>query len=155
MFRNINMDAFRSFENLHVPATGGLDIVSPKTLVTPGTLMECLNYEVVAEPGYKQCDGILQYVGKGEDVPKRYLKANIAGTLNPGSFIIGGIYPLGIIGVLSVDVIAKVVYLGTISEGPLEINYAYFVIVEGDLTETKDALTGDLMIFIPPAVISE
>jgi len=156
MYRTINMNAFRTFEHLHVAANGGIDIVSAKTLVAPGTLSDSLNYEVASEPGYKLCDGVLQYVGKGFGVPKRYLRAQVASSSGGNDFVIGGIYPLGIVGVVNVDVIAKVIYLGSRPEGFLEVPYAYFVVIEGDLSASKEAFSGNTMIFIPnPPVLVE
>lgn len=154
-FRSYNPEQVQPLQHVHVPAAGGLDVVTAKSGVNPGSLAECLNYEVVTELGYKVCDGMLQYVGKGYTAPKRFLKAVIPSSLNPDEFVVGGIYPLGQIGVLNVDVIAKVQYLGIRSEGVLEINYVYFRVVEGDLVTTKDALSDDLMIFMEPLVVVE
>src|ERR1044072_5430744 len=42
---------------------GGLDFRSTKSLLKPGTLSDCLNYEVVDHTGYKSINGFLRYDG--------------------------------------------------------------------------------------------
>lgn len=44
-----------------VPLDGGLDFVSPPSMVKPGTLTDCLNYEVVDRNGYRRIDGFFQW----------------------------------------------------------------------------------------------
>lgn len=42
---------------------GGLDLVTPKLLVEPGRLVDCLNYECADQVGYKKIDGFERYDG--------------------------------------------------------------------------------------------
>jgi len=42
---------------------GGLDLVTPKLLVEPGRLVDCLNYECADQVGYKKMDGFERYDG--------------------------------------------------------------------------------------------
>jgi len=42
---------------------GGLDLVTPKLLVEPGRLVDCLNYECADQMGYKKIDGFERYDG--------------------------------------------------------------------------------------------
>lgn len=46
-----------------VPLNSGLDLASPKLLVEPGSLLSCLNYEIVDRMGYKRIDGFMRYDG--------------------------------------------------------------------------------------------
>jgi hypothetical protein len=46
-----------------VPLVGGLDLVSPRFFVTPGTLADCLNYETYSVSGYSVVEGIQRYDG--------------------------------------------------------------------------------------------
>jgi hypothetical protein len=45
-----------------IPLAGGLDLTQSKALVTPGTLQDTLNYEVVSR-GYTRAQGLLHYNG--------------------------------------------------------------------------------------------
>jgi hypothetical protein len=49
----------------------GLDLSSPKVLVQPGSLLDCMNYEVVDEEGYRRIDGYATYDGNftAADIP--------------------------------------------------------------------------------------
>ena len=46
-----------------IPLVGGLDLVSPRFFVTPGTLADCLNYETYSVSGYSVVDGFQRYDG--------------------------------------------------------------------------------------------
>ena len=46
-----------------VPLSSGLDLVSPKLLAQPGSLIECLNVEVTDTVGYKTVDGTAKFAG--------------------------------------------------------------------------------------------
>ena len=48
-------------EALPFPATGGLDLTSDKLSVFPGSLQDCLNYEVGIDQGYTLSKGLLEY----------------------------------------------------------------------------------------------
>lgn len=52
-----------SYQKNVVPLNGGLDLVSPRFFVTPGTLQDCLNYETYSVSGYGVVDGIHRYDG--------------------------------------------------------------------------------------------
>jgi len=43
------------------PLEGGMDLITNKLTVSPGTLQECLNYEVDVKPGYTQLQGLVEY----------------------------------------------------------------------------------------------
>jgi hypothetical protein len=45
---------------------GGLDLMTAKPLVKPGTLQDCLNYEVTTLAGYSRINGIVRYDGSRE-----------------------------------------------------------------------------------------
>lgn len=49
------------------PLVGGLDLVTVKPLARPGTLSECLNYEVATKSGYTRINGVARFDGS-EDV---------------------------------------------------------------------------------------
>lgn len=49
------------------PLTGGLDLTTVKPLVKPGTLQDCLNYEVATTTGYTRINGVARFDGS-EDV---------------------------------------------------------------------------------------
>lgn len=49
-----------------IPATTGLDLTEDKLRVDPGTLQDCLNYEVAYHSGYRRIDGFLRYDGREE-----------------------------------------------------------------------------------------
>lgn len=49
------------------PLTGGLDLVTVKPLARPGTLRECLNFEVSTTSGYTRIGGLARFDGS-EDV---------------------------------------------------------------------------------------
>lgn len=65
-------------QDVSFPALGGLDLTTDKLSVNPGTLQECLNYEVGTEPGYKQIDGLMRYSGRSYNVVQRPVCGNLA-----------------------------------------------------------------------------
>lgn len=65
-----------------VAAIGGLDLLTPKTSVNPGTLQECINYEISRESGYKLADGMMRYAGKAYNTVKR----PVCGDLDLGEY---------------------------------------------------------------------
>jgi len=94
-FENIDLQRLQPAQHIHVPAIGGLDSISPKTQVQPGTLYDCLNYEVDLESGYKQSDGIALYTNRGFTVPAKFISSVIDlgdTTADPDDFVVGGIY---------------------------------------------------------------
>tara|TARA_R110002072_G_scaffold21764_17_gene76819 strand:- start:3152 stop:4894 length:1743 start_codon:yes stop_codon:yes gene_type:complete len=48
------------------PMVGGLDVVTPHYQISPGKLIECLNYECLPEGGYRRIDGYSLYDGTTE-----------------------------------------------------------------------------------------
>lgn len=52
------------YQIANIPLRGGLDFVTPKTQVAPGTLSECLNFEVADRLGYRRINGYVPYDGK-------------------------------------------------------------------------------------------
>jgi hypothetical protein len=51
------------YQQVVVPLRGGLDLVSPRYAVTPGTLQDNLNYETYSIAGYGVMEGIARYDG--------------------------------------------------------------------------------------------
>lgn len=47
------------------PLTGGLDLTTVKPLGLPGTLRECLNFEVATVDGYTRINGVARFDGSG------------------------------------------------------------------------------------------
>lgn len=48
---------------LPIPLNLGLDLVTPPLMVEPGSLIDCLNYEMTDTAGYRRIDGYEQYDG--------------------------------------------------------------------------------------------
>lgn len=46
-----------------VPLQSGLDLQSPKLLAQPGSMLDCLNYEIIDQLGYSRIAGFLRYDG--------------------------------------------------------------------------------------------
>lgn len=46
-----------------VPLQDGLDLQAPKLIARPGTMMDCLNYEIIDRLGYSRIDGFSRYDG--------------------------------------------------------------------------------------------
>ena len=57
---------------------GGLDLVSPASQARPGTLAECLNYEVAQRNGYSRIDGFVRYDGRPGVAEYRVLRLFIS-----------------------------------------------------------------------------
>lgn len=47
-----------------ITLTGGLDLTTPAPLCRPGTLADCLNYEVASRSGYSRIDGFERFDGR-------------------------------------------------------------------------------------------
>ena len=75
-----------------VPAVGGLDQLSPKTEINPGTLAECMNYEVSRETGYKLAEGIMKFGGKSFGSFEEHIVAEVDSNTNNPTFYTGGVY---------------------------------------------------------------
>lgn len=54
-----------------IPLNAGLDLSTAKMLTEPGSLTDCLNYEVVDQLGYRRIDGLARYDGNitASDLP--------------------------------------------------------------------------------------
>lgn len=54
-----------------VPLNAGLDLTNAKLLTEPGSMLDCLNYELVDQVGYRRIDGFMPYDGNIsiKDVP--------------------------------------------------------------------------------------
>lgn len=68
------------------PLTGGLDLTTVKPLVKPGSLKECLNYEVSTTTGYTRIGGIARFDGSEDVGSYKIWRLKYAGTQ---PFVIG------------------------------------------------------------------
>ena len=57
-----------------VPLVQGLDLVSPKIVAPPGSMLACSNYELVDFSGYRRIDGYERYDGKTSPSITRYYR---------------------------------------------------------------------------------
>ena len=87
-----NPEMFPKPEALTVPLTGGLDFISPKTQVNPGSLQECMNYEVARESGYSLSRGLMAYSGRSLRATNTYLLGKVQDTVGSPQIYAGGIY---------------------------------------------------------------
>lgn len=46
-----------------VPLQAGLDLQSPKLIAQPGSMLDCVNYEIIDKLGYSRIDGFTRYDG--------------------------------------------------------------------------------------------
>jgi hypothetical protein len=76
-----------------IPLAGGVDLSESKALVTPGTLQDCLNYEVVSR-GYTRSQGLLLYHGTYDAAIENFWyvgDTDAASTVSGlGAFTLGG-----------------------------------------------------------------
>lgn len=73
-----------------IPLTQGLDLTTPKMLATPGTLIDCLNYEAVDEGGLARIAGYDRYSGNTDvSISKFYRITSSSSTsgFSPGDII--------------------------------------------------------------------
>lgn len=87
-----SLDMFPKPLAVTVPTIGGLDQLTPKTEVNPGTLQDCMNYEVARESGYKLASGIMKFGGKSFRSFEEHLVATVDSKTNNPAFFIGGVY---------------------------------------------------------------
>lgn len=76
-----------------VPLRGGLDLISPRFSVAPGTLQDCLNYETFPITGYSVIDGFCRYDGLYPCYAKDWVVARRmsgTGTFLPGQYLKNG-----------------------------------------------------------------
>lgn len=75
---------------------GGLDLSTNKVAVDPGTLQDCLNYEVADVDGYSRISGFERFDGQFRMADMRYLRlrgALTSGTFKPGDQVMVGASP--------------------------------------------------------------
>lgn len=73
-----------------IPLQDGLDLQSPKLIAKPGSMIDCLNYEIVDLLGYRRIDGFQRYDGNVslKDIPNaRVYTATVDGTGTIGAGI--------------------------------------------------------------------
>lgn len=114
-----------------VPAIGGLDQLTPKTEVNPGSLQDCMNYEVSRESGYSLSKGIMSFSGRSLRATNTYLKGTIQNAVGIPQIYAGGIYfvvnnTLGLVGKIKL-------YL---KDG----NEVYFQNIEGPIGQITSSL---------------
>src|SRR3990167_8561997 len=68
------------------PLTGGLQLTTVKPLVTPGSLQECLNFEVATQRGYSRIGGLARYDGSEDVGALKLWRLKFTGT---NSFTVG------------------------------------------------------------------
>lgn len=76
-----------------VPLLGGLDLVSPRFFVNPGTLAECLNYETYSVSGYAVVDGFQRYDGTAPCYNRDWVvavRATGSGTFSLSEYLLNG-----------------------------------------------------------------
>lgn len=79
-----------------IPLTGGLNLTDARALVQPGTLQDCLNYEVV-DRGYTRGQGLMLYNGSyGSSVEDMWYIADTTANGVSYSLSVPGSQPLGI-----------------------------------------------------------
>lgn len=98
-----SLDMFPKPLAVTVPAIGGLDQLTPKTEVNPGSLQDCMNYEVARESGYALSKGIMNFSGRSLRATNTYLKGTIQNAVGSPQIYAGGIYfvvnnTLGLVG---------------------------------------------------------
>lgn len=72
-----------SLEQKVIPLAGGLDLKSPRMLVEPGRLVDCVNYECTDIDGYKRIDGFERYDGGPSPSTTRYWSALTTSVFDP------------------------------------------------------------------------
>jgi len=87
-----SLDMFQKPLAVTVPTIGGLDQLTSKTEVNPGTLQDCMNYEVSRESGYKIANGIMKFGGKSFRAFEEHLVATVDSETNSPAFFTGGVY---------------------------------------------------------------
>lgn len=89
----VDYQMFREFGAQPVACEGGLDFLTSKVSINPGSLQDCMNHEVGRESGYKIVDGLLRYSGKSEYVLYRPINASVTETVSTlADFYVGGEY---------------------------------------------------------------
>lgn len=126
-----NPEMFPKPEALTVPLTSGLDFISPKTQVNPGSLQECMNYEVARESGYSLSRGLMAYSGRSLRATNTYLLGKVQNTVGSPQIYSGGIYFVNNVNNQTEGKIK--VYL-------LDGNDLYFQAIEGPIEQITESL---------------
>lgn len=121
------------YKTAAIPLDGGLDFVSPPSMVQPGTLTRCLNYEVVDRNGYRRADGYGRWDGSFTFAEDREYQVTFG--------IASGSTGLGFLGATTNDV-GKILY---IVEGTNEIPVGIITYLFIDNTYTNS----EYITFIP------
>lgn len=90
----------QALEKTSVPLQGGLDLVSPRYAVPPGTLQDVLNYETSPIAGYSVVEGVCRYDGTYPCFVKDWLIAKRdsgSGNFVPGQYLKNGADHFGIV----------------------------------------------------------
>lgn len=105
---------------------GGLDLVTPKSLVKPGSFLDCLNYEYIDEAGPRRTEGYRMF--DGAHIPAEeelyFLRSD-----DPSSDITGlankaGIY---LFNALSSTTVPFGIYVGSWQNGSLDERYIVYI----------------------------
>lgn len=102
----------------HLLLDKGLNTVAPALLAEPGTLIDCLNYEMVSDVGYRRIDGYERYDGWiGGDLVDYY---RVAVTINDAA-VVASLTPGQVLTNTATDLVVGVVvnYTGNTSSGTL------------------------------------
>lgn len=120
-------------ETISFPTIGGLDLATDKLSTHPGSLQDCMNYEVGKEAGYRLAPGLLRWNGTVTYFLPRFIVGDYSTIVNGpniDSFYHGGIYTASpdndSVDSSQFSVKLKVLKIDT------DNNKVYFQIVEGN-----------------------
>lgn len=91
-----------------VPLNQGLDLQTPKLIAEPGSLVGCLNYEVVDFSGCKRIDGYERYDGRASPSITQYYRISTTSTVS--SYVFGDILVADKTVIYSSEVVAPVYF---------------------------------------------
>ncbi len=105
---------------------GGLDLVTPKSLVKPGSFLDCLNYEYIDESGPRRTEGYRMF--DGAQVPAEdelyFLRSNDASSDVTGLANKAGIY---LFNALSSTTVPFGIYVTSWRNGALDERYLVYI----------------------------
>ena len=78
-----------SLQQANVPLKDGLDLFNPRLEASPGSLMDCRNYEVLDSVGYKKIDGFERFDGTASNVTSNYYLIAFSGSGGSGEQLNG------------------------------------------------------------------
>lgn len=87
------------YQQVVVPLRGGIDLVSPRYSVTPGTLQDDMNYETFSVSGYSVMEGLCRYDGTYPCYPRDWVQATRlsgSGTFLRGNYLKNGANYFGV-----------------------------------------------------------